>query len=77
MVTDIVCPFMCSINNPAMHRARKLNDLHIHCITMPRTLSNMGPVQLHNMHKNMLSLIDSTYEIIIDYNNIDIRYAMK
>ena len=54
----------------------KFNDLHIHCIHNA-TLSNMGPVQLHNiLHKNML--IDSTSGII-DCNNIiiDIRYTMK
>ena len=54
----------------------KFNDLHIHCI-QNATLSDMGPIQLHNiLHKNML--INSTNGIIDCNNNIiNIRYTMK
>ena len=31
----------------------KFNDLHIHCIHNA-TLSDIGPVELHNMHENTL-----------------------
>ena len=73
VVIDLICPFICSVNNLAIIELENRMIYTYTAYTMPRTLSNMGPVQLHNMHKNML--IDTNG--IIDCNIIDIRYTMK